>query len=192
MTDPAATPPDPYSVIPGRPAWWSRKHIRPFQVDPDEADRIIQSGEMAAVSWVTAKAEPVTALLNYLFIDGHITITSTTNRSKYKAWSANPAACFCIWDPGDVEKQLTIRGQMEIFRTEEFHRRWIEGLIRKLSRRDDLPDAVLERQFRMFDAPDRMYMRLHISRIVSYDGKKMRRAEKEGIDVWDVTPEQAG
>ena len=134
MTDPAATPPDPYSVIPGRPAWWSRKHIRPFQVDPDEADRIIQSAEMAAVSWVTAKAEPVTALLNYLFIDGHITITSTTNRSKYKAWSANPAACFCIWDPGDVEKQLTIRGEMEIFRTEEFHRRWIEAPSDSISR----------------------------------------------------------
>jgi hypothetical protein len=35
-----------------------------------------------------------------------------------------------------------------------------------------------------------MYMRLHISRIVSYDGNKMRRAEMEGLDVWEaVTPE---
>ena len=188
MTGTAATPPDPYSVIPGRPAWWSRKHIRPFQVDPEEIDRIIREAEMAAVSWVTARSEPV-ALLNYLFIDDHITVTSTTNRSKFKAWSANPAACFCIWDPQDVEKQLTIRGQMEIFRTEEFHRRWIEGLVRKLSGRDDLPEAALDGSSGCSRARSHVHA-ADVSRIVSYDGKKMRRAEKEGTDVWeDLTPE---
>ena len=175
---------EPNAAIPGRPSWWSRTHIRAFQLDDDEIWRILTTADLAAVSWVTARAEPVTALLSYLFIDDHLTVTSTANRSKYRAWSANPAACFCVWDPEDQLKQVTVRGQVEMFRTEEFHRRWIEALVTKVSGRDDVPPEVLERQFRLFDDPERRYFRLHISRILSYDGTMMRRAEREGLDVW--------
>lgn len=168
-----------YEVIPGRPAYWSRQFIEPFVLDEDDVWRIVKSSDLAAVSWVTRSNEPVVTLIHYLWMDGYITISTTTNRAKYKAWLRNPAASFCIWDPENPFKQVTVRGRVEVFRTEEFHRRWAMRLIeRRFSHGDP------EREFAMFDSPDRRYLRLHIDRILSYDGVKQYRAESRGLDVW--------
>jgi hypothetical protein len=177
---PEETPDPPsHEVIPGRPAYWSRQYTEPFTLDDDEARRIIETSDLAAVAWVTRSNEPVVSLIHYLWIDDYVTITTTPNRAKHRAWQRNPAASFCIWDPENPFKQVTLRGRLETFRTEEFHQRWVKGLVeRRFSHGDP------EREFAMFDSPDRRYHRLHIDRVLSYDGVKQYRAEKHGLDVW--------
>ena len=175
-------PPDstPHGVIPGRPAYWSRQYTEPFTLDDTEVQRIIERSDLAAVAWVTSNNEPVVSLIHYLWIDGHITVTTTTNRAKYRAWQLNPAASFCIWDPENSFKQVTLRGWVETFRTEKFHRCWVTTMVeRRFSHGDP------KQQIAMFDSPDRRYHRLHIDRIRSYDGSKQYRAEKYGLDSWE-------
>ncbi len=175
-----------HAPVKGYPVWWTRKWIGPYELDDEQIRSILETEHLAVVSWVTARSEPVTALVDYVYLDGFVTVTSTTNRAKFKAWSRNPAACFCIWNSKNTQQCVNLRGRVEIFQDEGFHRRWIRGLLENNLGTTDIPDELFESQFRLFDAPDRHYMRLHVEKVVSYDGGKLRRAEREGLDLWGV------
>ena len=95
--------------------WKLRREIKSFSLTDEEVDEIISTASHAVVSWVTKSNEPVTAVMLYTVLDGKITVTSTTNRAKYHAWMRNPAASFCIWDPTNIGRQVTLRGRIEIF-----------------------------------------------------------------------------
>ena len=188
-------------LIPGRPAYWSRQYIEPFTWDEDEMWEVIKTRQFAAVSWVTKEAGPVTALMAYLWLnpdgrsgrqmnpgerEGHIWITSTTNRHKFQAWRRNPQACFCIWPADNTGKQVTLRGSVELFDGQanpELMKRWIETLVDSGPMGQSSP-AERARQISTFESPNRWFMKFTIDRFRTYDGSKMREAENEGIDVW--------
>ena len=96
--------------------WEFRREIKSFSLTDEEIEEIIYSASHTVVSWVTKSNEPVTAVMLYTVLDGKITVTSTTNRAKYHAWMRNPAASFCIWDPTNIGRQVTLRGNIEIFK----------------------------------------------------------------------------
>ena len=99
--------------------WELRREIKSFSLTEEEIEEIIHSASHTVVSWVTKSNEPVTAVMLYTVLDGKITVTSTTNRAKYHAWIRNPAASFCIWDPKNIGRQVTLRGNIEIFKSDE-------------------------------------------------------------------------
>ncbi|WBL34766.1 pyridoxamine 5'-phosphate oxidase family protein [Tepidiforma flava] len=166
-----------------RPAWWSRQYIEPFTLDDDELWRIVRESTRAAVAWVTKSGEPVVAQMSYCWYDGHIWLTSTPNRDKYRALKRNPAISLSIHDPADWFKQVTIRGRVAFFHDRESVRRFIRELITAGGRRAVAPE-VYEREFARFDSPERAVLRVDIERIRSYDGRKMWQTEAEGLDPW--------
>jgi len=177
-----------HGLVAGYPVWWTRKWIGPYQMDPEAVSALIRSNILGVFTWVTAKNEPATAMLDYVLIDDVVHVTSTTNRAKYKAWSRNPAASVCIFNWANDQESLNLRGRMEIIHDHALLERFIRGLLanRMKTTVDAVPDAVFESQFRTFDAPDRAVIRLHVDKVVSYDGAKLRAAEREGHDLWGV------
>ncbi len=101
------------------PKWQHRREIAAYGLDDSAIDDIITRASHAVVSWVTKKNEPVQAVMLYVVLDGLITVTSTTNRAKYHAWRRNPAASFCIWDPDEIGRQVTLRGRIEIMQDDD-------------------------------------------------------------------------
>jgi nitroimidazol reductase NimA-like FMN-containing flavoprotein (pyridoxamine 5'-phosphate oxidase superfamily) len=167
-----------------RPPWYARREIAPFTLDGDAIDRIVNTASHAVVSWVTKKHEPVQAVMLYVVIDDLITVTSTTNRAKYHAWRRNPAASFCIWDPEDIGRQVTLRGRMEIMQDDELLRRYVDGyLTRARGGRPPKPER-LEAEIATFAAPDRHMMQLNVERVVSHDLPALLAAERDGTDAW--------
>lgn len=167
-----------------RPPWFARREIAPFALADDAIDGIIHTASHAVVSWVTKANEPVSAVMLYVVIDDLITVTSTTNRAKYHAWRRNPAAAFCIWDPEDIGRQVTLRGRMEISQNDDLLRRYTEGyLTRARGGRPPKPER-LEAEIATFAAPDRHMMQLHVDRVVSHDLPRLLEVEREGLDVW--------
>ncbi|MGI9594982.1 MAG: pyridoxamine 5'-phosphate oxidase family protein [Acidimicrobiales bacterium] len=151
------------------PAWLTRREIGAFTLPGPEVQRIIDTASHAVVSWVTRAGEPVQAVMLYVVVDGLITVTSTTNRAKYHAWRRNPAASFCIWDPADIGRQVTLRGRIEITRNGELLRRYTEGFLTRA--RDGRPPSPerLAAELATFEAPDRHMMQLRVDRVVSHD-----------------------
>jgi hypothetical protein len=166
-----------------RPAWFARREISPFVLEDAEVDEILGKATHAVVSWVTKDNKPVSAVVVYVLVDGVITITSTTNRAKYHAWRRNPAASFCIWDPENIGRQITLRGQIEIVQSAELLRRFTEIFLTQRMGTPPLPER-LAAEVDKFDAPDRHMMQLHVEKVLTHDLTRLFKAERDGTDVW--------
>jgi len=175
---------DPTNDANGRPPWFVRREIQPFTLSADLVERIVNDASHAVVSWVTRDNEPVQAVMLYVVIDDLLTVTSTTNRAKYHAWKRNPSASFCIWEPGEIGRQVTLRGRVEITRDADLLHRFVDGyLTRARGGRPPHPDR-LRAEIETFDAPDRHMMQLHVDKIVSHDLPRLMQVEQDGTDVW--------
>ena len=122
--------------------------------------------------------EPVTAVMLYTVLDGKITVTSTTNRAKYHAWMRNPAASFCIWDPSNIGRQVTLRGRIEIFKSDEVLERYTEAFLTRAFGGTPPSEERMNRELETFQAPDRHMMQLNVESIVSHDLPALLDAEK--------------
>ncbi len=169
---------------PNRPAWFARREISPFVLDDAAANELIGKASHAVVSWVTKDNQPVSAVMLYVLVDNVITVTSTTNRAKYHAWRRNPAASFCIWDPGSIGRQVTLRGRIEIKQDAELLRRFTEGFLARFSGGEPPAPEVLEAEIEKFNAPDRHMMQLHVDKVLSHDLNRLLEVESNGTDVW--------
>ncbi len=172
------------SEKPARPAWFARREIAPFTLDDAEVAEVLAKATHAVVSWVTRDSKPVSAVVVYVMVDGVITITSTTNRAKYHAWRRNPAASFCIWDPDNIGRQVTLRGTIEIIQSADLLRRFTEiFLTQRMGGTPPSPER-LAAEIEKFDAPDRHMMQLHVEKVLTHDLTRLFKAERDGTDVW--------
>jgi hypothetical protein len=169
---------------PNRPAWFARREISPFVLDDSAANELIGKASHAVVSWVTKDNQPVSAVMLYVLVDDVITVTSTTNRAKYHAWRRNPAASFCIWDPGSIGRQVTLRGQIKIKQDAELLHRFTEGFLTRIGGGTPPSAERLAAEIEKFDAPDRHMMQLHVEKVLSHDLNRLLEVEADGTDVW--------
>jgi len=167
-----------------RPAWFTRRNIAPFTLDNIAVERIIDDATHAVVSWVTKDHKPASAVMLYMVIDGVITITSTTNRAKYHAWRRNPAACFCIWEPGNIGRQVTLRGTVSITQDASLLRKFTEAFLTMRNGGEQPTEARLAEEIEKFDAPDRHMMQLQVEKTLTHDLNKLFETEVSGADVW--------
>jgi len=157
--------------------WETRRNIARFVLDDVEAQRIVDAANHAVVSWVTKDGQPVQAVMLYVVIDGLVTVTSTTNRAKYHAWRRNPAASFCMWDPDDIGRQVTLRGRIDIVQDDDLLRRYTDGYLTRFRGGRPPKPEQLEAELARFAAPDRHMMQLHVSKVLSHDLPSLLAAE---------------
>jgi len=172
------------SDTPTRPAWFTRRNIAPFTLDDASINKVINTATHAVVSWVTKDQKPSSAVMLYMVIDGMITITSTTNRAKYHAWRRNPAACFCIWEPGNIGRQVTLRGHVSITQDAALLRNFTEAFLTMRNEGKPPTEDRLAQEIEKFDAPDRHMMQLHVEKTLTHDLNKLFETEVSGADVW--------
>ncbi len=158
--------------------WKLRREIKSFSLSDDEIEEIIENATHAVVSWVTKLNEPVTAIMLYTLLDGKITVTSTTNRAKYHSWRRNPSTSFCIWDPTNIGRQVTLRGEVDIFQSDELLHRYTEAFLTRALGGIPPSKERLKREVETFQAPDRHMMQLHVKSVVSHDLPALLLAER--------------
>lgn len=167
-----------------RPLWFTRREISPFTLSDDAVEDILNRAMHAVVSWVTRDSKPVSSVMSYVLIDGLITVTATTNRAKYHAWRRNPSTCFCIWDPETIGRQVSLRGHVEIIKSDDLLRRFTEAFLAKRNAGKPPSEERLEAEFKKFDAPDRHMMQLHVDKVLTHDLHRLLEVETKGLDVW--------
>ena len=90
----------------------------------------------------------------------------------------NPAASFCIWDPSDIGRQVTLRGRIEIFKSDEVLERYTEAFLTRAFGGTPPSEERMNRELETFQAPDRHMMQLNVESIVSHDLPALLEAEK--------------
>lgn len=172
------------SDSPTRPAWFTRRNIAPFTLNDTAVEQIINDATHAVVSWVTKDQKPASAVMLYMVLDGVITITSTTNRAKYHAWRRNPSACFCIWEPGNIGRQVTLRGTVDITQDASLLRDFTNAFLTMRAGGEAPDEERLAEEVAKFDAPDRHMMQLRVEKTLTHDLNRLFEAETTGADVW--------
>jgi pyridoxine/pyridoxamine 5'-phosphate oxidase len=167
-----------------RPKWFTRRNIEPFTINDDAVEKIINDATHAVVSWVTKDHKPASAVMLYRVVNGVITITSTTNRAKYHAWRRNPSACFCIWEPGNIGRQVTLRGTITITKDDALLREFTKSFLSMRPGSEPPTEARLLKEIEKFDAPDRHMMQLTVEKTLTHDLNRLFDAESTGEDVW--------
>ena len=167
-----------------RPKWFTRRNIEPFTIGDAAVEKIINEATHAVVSWVTKDHKPASAVMLYRVINGVITITSTTNRAKYHAWRRNPSACFCIWEPGNIGRQVTLRGTVAITKDAALLRAFTQSFLSMRPGSNPPSEERLVKEIEKFDAPDRHMMQLTIEKTLTHDLNSLFAAETSGEDVW--------
>jgi pyridoxine/pyridoxamine 5'-phosphate oxidase len=167
-----------------RPKWFTRRNIEPFTIGDAAVEKIINAATHAVVSWVTKDHKPASAVMLYRVINGVITITSTTNRAKYHAWRRNPSACFCIWEPGNIGRQVTLRGTVTIIKDAALLRAFTKSFLSMRPGSEPPTEERLVKEIEKFDAPDRHMMQLTIEKTLTHDLNSLFAAETSGEDVW--------
>lgn len=160
-----------------KPAWFTRRHITEFKLDNQAVEKVIADATHAVVSWVTKDNKPSSAVMLYMVIDGLITITSTTNRAKYHAWRRNPAASFCIWEPGNIGRQVTLRGTVSITQDAKLLERFTSAFLTMRNGGEAPTPERLAEEVAKFDAPDRHMMQLNIEKTLTHDLNQLFAAE---------------
>ena len=167
-----------------RPKWFTRRNIEPFTIGDAAVEKIINEATHAVVSWVTKDHKPASAVMLYRVVNGVITITSTTNRAKYHAWRRNPSACFCIWEPGNIGRQVTLRGTVRITKDAALLREFTQSFLSMRPGSEPPTEERLVKEIEKFDAPDRHMMQLTIEKTLTHDLNRLFAAETSGEDVW--------
>ena len=159
--------------------WETRRNISSFILPESEISSIFSRGSHAVVSWVTKSNQPVTAVMLFAVVDGLITVTSTTNRAKYHAWRRNPSSSFCIWDPENIGKQITLRGNMKISQDDDLLREYTRYFLTRAMGGKAPSKERLERELATFLAPDRYMMQLLVDKTLSHDLDSLLQKERE-------------
>ena len=167
-----------------RPAWFTRREISPFTLSDEAVGDILGRAMHTVASWVTRDNEPVSSVMTYVLIDGKITVTATTNRAKYHAWRRNPSACFCIWDPQTIGRQVTLRGHVDIIKSDDLFRQFTEAFLIKRNNGATPSAGQIAEELEKFAAPDRHMMQLNVQKVLTHDLHRLFEVETKGLDVW--------
>lgn len=161
---------------PIRSVWWTRQYLEPYSLTEEEAWQMINSPPWyCVIAWVTRNCEPVACMAAYTMLDGKVTLSSTSNRDKVKAFQRNPAVSLCFQGKG--MKQVTVRGKIEINRDPDLVHRWVIEHMGTFERQ--MSKAERQVTLERYMSPDRVLLIAHIERLRSFDGRKMFQAEQE-------------
>ncbi|MEO1060100.1 MAG: PPOX class F420-dependent oxidoreductase [Actinomycetota bacterium] len=81
---------------------------------PESHRDLIEGTHTAAIVTIGPDGRPQTSAVWYLYRDGRLQVSITTDRQKYRNLVARPAVGFFVLDPSDTWRYLEIRGDATI------------------------------------------------------------------------------
>lgn len=81
---------------------------------PDSHRDLIEGTHTAAIITIGPDGRPQTSAVWYLYADGELKVSITTDRQKYRNLMARPAVGFFVLDPVNPWRYLEIRGDATI------------------------------------------------------------------------------
>ena len=86
---------------------------------------------------------------------------------------------FCIWDPENIGKQITLRGTITISKDDDLLRKYTKSfLTRAMGGKEPSEDRV-EKELATFLAPDRFMMQLNVEKTLSHNLDLLLQKERE-------------
>ena len=151
-------------------AW---EDLNAFRMDPEGIKECIDAATGCSVTWVNRYGRAMSVWITPAVIDGEVWVTTTSNRSKTKAWLKDPrtTVVFGVQGIGSV----TIVGEVELTDDPEKRTLFLETLYARIPRAPD--EAHKELWMSSMNTDGRLTGRIKVDKYITFDERKLPQPE---------------
>ena len=145
-------------------AW---EDLNAFRMDEESIMECIKAAPGCAVTWVNTAGRAMGVWITPTVLDGEVWVTTTTNRSKTKAWLKDPRTTAVFGVPG--LGSVTIVGTIELTYDAELRTRFLNKLFDRNGTNAPGREAFLQHM----DTEGRMVGPVAVKKNITFDPRKL-------------------
>lgn len=154
----------------------SLEEVSHYPLDDEQCEQLYAMQRLCVVCWSTSDGWPVGVNHRYLWANGKVWVTTSSQRHRVKALRNRPKSCVVISGDGTEmgpERTVTLKTECIVHEDRETIEWFIAEFARSLN--PDDPEAQ-KGTIAMMDTPRRVVLELTPVKKISYDGMKLGMA----------------
>jgi general stress protein 26 len=160
----------------------SLEEVSNYPLDDEQRERLFALQRMCVVCWSTSDGWPVGVTHRYLWKDGRIWVTTSSQRHRVTALRSRPKSCVVISGDGTemgADCTLTLKTTCVVHDDRKTLEWFLDAFVEALHPGNA---AAQQGMKTMMDTPRRVVLELEPQKWISYDGMKLAAAiAREGI-----------
>ena len=150
-----------------------------YELTPEREKELLEKQIEATFMWGNKDGHPIGVIMNYIFHDGRIWLTATSQRPRIKAVMRDPRVSVTISSMGTdmgAGKTVTYKGTVNIHR-DQATKDWFYPAMGNLL--NGYPATSVEAAIEMLDTPLRVILELVPEKAIKFDGDRIAQMSRE-------------
>ncbi len=144
-----------------------------YDLTPEREKELLEKQVEATFMWSNKDGHPIGVIMNYIYHDGRIWLTATSQRARIKAIKRDPRVCVVVTSMGTdmgAGKTITYKGTVKLHQ-DQATKDWFYPKLGALL--DGYPATSAEAAVAMLDTPLRVILELVPEKAIKFDGDKV-------------------
>lgn len=144
-----------------------------YSLSPERERELLEKQVEAVFMWTNRDGHPIGVVMNYIYHDGRIWLTATSQRARIRAIRRDPRVSVTISSMGTdmgAGKTITYKGTVRIHE-DQATKDWFYPAMGRLL--NGYPATSVEAAIAMLDTPSRVILELVPEMAIRFDGDKV-------------------
>lgn len=153
-----------------------------YHLTPQREQELLEKQIECVFMWGNQDGHPIGVIMNYIFHEGRIWLTATSQRARIKAIKRDPRVSVTVSSMGTdmgPGKTVTYKGTV-IIHDDQATKQWFYPAMGKLL--DGYPATSVEAAIEMLDTPLRLILELVPEKAIKFDGDKVAEMSRAAAD----------
>lgn len=153
-----------------------------YELTPEREKELLTKQVECVFMWGNKQGHPIGVIMNYIFHDGRIWLTATSQRARIKAIKRDPRVSVTISSMGTdmgAGKTVTYKGSV-IIHEDQATKDWFYPALGELL--NGYPATSVEAAVEMLDTPLRVILELVPEMAIKFDGDKVAAMSKQAAE----------
>lgn len=153
-----------------------------YELTPERERELLEKQIEAVFMWSNKAGRPIGVIMNYIYHDGRIWLTATSQRARIKAIKRDPRVSVTVSSMGTdmgPGKTITYKGSV-IIHEDQATKDWFYPAMAQLL--DGYPATSVEAAIEMLDTPLRVILELVPELAIKFDGDKVAAMSKAAAE----------
>ena len=153
-----------------------------YELTPERERELLEKQVEAVFMWSNKAGHPIGVIMNYIYHDGRIWLTATSQRARIKAIKRDPRVSVTVSSMGTdmgPGKTITYKGSV-IIHEDQATKDWFYPAMAQLL--DGYPATSVEAAIEMLDTPLRVILELVPELAIKFDGDKVAAMSKAAAE----------
>ncbi len=150
-----------------------------YELTPEREKELLEKQIEANFIWANKEGHPIGVIMNYIYHDGKIWLTATSQRARIKAIKRDPRVSVVVSSMGTdmgAGKTITYKGTV-IIHEDQATKDWFYPKMAELL--DGYPAPSKEAAMQMLDTPLRVILELVPEMAIKFDGDRVAEMSRQ-------------